>query len=100
MNARFDSGMSGGPIFNERGWLVGIISGSLPEDGDLPSVSYGASLGPIMDIQLSAQASGYPWARGSFPASDLVQRGIIATADLQRYRERQARVAKRSQSPR
>ncbi len=98
MNARFDSGMSGGPIFNEYGKLVGIISGSMPEDGDLSAISYGATLAPIMNIQLSAQASGYPWARTSFPASDLVERGIIAVADLQAYREKRARAVRRGEA--
>ncbi|MEN5081812.1 serine protease [Bosea sp. TWI1241] len=98
MNARFDSGMSGGPIFDERGRVVGIISGSMPEDGELPAVSYGATLGPIMNIPLSGKASGYPWARTAFPASDRVERGIIKVADLQAYREKQSRSARRAES--
>lgn len=47
-DARFDGGMSGGPVFNEVGALCGVISSNLPpyELGE-PHISYVATLAPI-----------------------------------------------------
>ena len=47
-DARFDGGMSGGPVFNDAGALCGIISSNLPPSADgEPHVSYVATLWPI-----------------------------------------------------
>ena len=47
-DARFDGGMSGGPVFNDQGALCGIISSNLPPSSDgEPHVSYVATLWPI-----------------------------------------------------
>lgn len=49
INARFDGGMSGGPLFNDRGWVCGLICSSLPpEDGHGEHISYGVALWPAM----------------------------------------------------
>lgn len=47
-DARFDGGMSGGPVFNADGALCGIISSNLPPTTDDEAhVSYVATLAPI-----------------------------------------------------
>jgi|GEM_PF-2940571 len=53
VNARFDGGMSGGPVFNEAGRLCGIVCSSLPaaEYGDNHS-SYVTLLWPAANMDL------------------------------------------------
>jgi|ERR1035437_8631156 hypothetical protein len=48
-NARFDGGMSGGPVFTEKGCLCGLITSNLPpsQEGD-EHVSYVSTLWPIL----------------------------------------------------
>jgi hypothetical protein len=41
-------GMSGGPIFNDRKQVCGVISGS----GSIPGVSYGAVLWPVLGVPI------------------------------------------------
>jgi hypothetical protein len=82
-NARFDRGMSGGPVFSEEGYLCGIICSSMPpelgnEDGE--HVSYVASLWPSMGIVVAYDREGYP--HGVFyPAMELATGGFIAAID-------------------
>ncbi|HEV8487230.1 MAG TPA: serine protease [Blastocatellia bacterium] len=47
-NARFDGGMSGGPILNSTGQLCGIISAALQTDEQGPYTSYGAMIWPAL----------------------------------------------------
>lgn len=73
-DARVDGSMSGGPIFNELGHVVGINSTSLPGTPDHPEhVSNGALLWPIL---------GLPFLKmdETFSASD----DISCLEDLQR----------------
>ncbi len=47
--ARFDPGMSGGPIFNQKGYICGVICSSLPPFcDDEQHVSYGSLIWPSM----------------------------------------------------
>lgn len=60
VNARFDGGMSGGPVFNEAGELCGLVCACMPPGepgGD--HVSYVTSLWPMLAIELDATPS---WA--------------------------------------
>lgn len=41
------SGMSGGPVFNEQGEVIGLVSFSLEPDGDLPGVGYATDLAGV-----------------------------------------------------
>ncbi len=51
-NARFDPGMSGGPVFNDSGKLCGIICSNLPPlEADEEHISYVALIWPSMNIQ-------------------------------------------------
>jgi len=47
VEADWKSGMSGGPVFNQHGEVVGVVSRSLSPDGDLNGVGYAVSLGSI-----------------------------------------------------
>jgi V8-like Glu-specific endopeptidase len=47
-SARFDSGMSGGPVFNEDGYVCGVISFSLPPDEEYSGHTSYASLALVL----------------------------------------------------
>jgi len=60
-NARFDAGMSGGPVFDETGRLCGLICSNLPPfTADEDHVSYVALLWPSMATSLSVPRSHDP----------------------------------------
>lgn len=50
VEANWPSGMSGGPVVNEQGNVVGIVSRSLEPDGDLSGAGYAACLPWISEI--------------------------------------------------
>lgn len=59
-NCRFDSGMSGGPIFNSMGELCGVIgSGYDLEDGTEP-IGYGIAIWPTITIEVEVRSPGGP----------------------------------------
>lgn len=47
VHAHWRSGMSGGPVFNEQGEVIGLVSFSLEPDGDLPGVGYATDLAGV-----------------------------------------------------
>jgi|ERR1041384_1752602 hypothetical protein len=72
-NARFDPGMSGGPIWNERGFVCGVICASSDS-----SHSYGSLLWLALGIVIEvASATGGPVEK--ITLYDLIQRGFVAT---------------------
>jgi hypothetical protein len=77
VNARFDGGMSGGPVFNKAGQLCGIICSNLPptEDGD-EHVSYATTLWPLMATFLSISEDGNKTEK-SYPLLELAERKVI-----------------------
>lgn len=72
--ANWPSGMSGGPVFNERGEVVGIVSSSLqPSDGE-PGIGYATSLAMTPDASrltptLDSDNSGHRLGFGVFCAA-------------------------------
>lgn len=53
-SARFDSGMSGGPIFSEKDGVVGVVSSSIGADADFESfTSYGAMSSCLLPISIN-----------------------------------------------
>jgi Trypsin-like peptidase domain len=52
-NARFDAGMSGGPIFSQDGQICGVICSSMNVVG-LGWTSYGSLLGPALAMALTS----------------------------------------------
>ena len=76
-NARFDGGMSGGPVVNEDGMLCGLVCSALPASAaGEEDVSYAALLWPAMGTILDMPRSGFP-ADESYPALDLARDGFI-----------------------
>jgi hypothetical protein len=80
MAARFDGGMSGGPVFNEEGALCGIISGSLsPGDEQDEPISYVCVLWPILRLLISVNR-GPKYPRDvKYPIAHLVRDRQIHT---------------------
>jgi hypothetical protein len=74
VNARFDGGMSGGPVFNEAGELCGLVCSSIPAvPPDTRHTSYVTSLWPALGVPLDMERVGRP--TGSYPAIELARNG-------------------------
>lgn len=78
--ARFDGGMSGGPVFDDAGVLRGIISGTLfaGDDTNAP-ISYVCMLWPLLRLLISANRSGRYPRDVIYPVIHLVRDGQIHT---------------------
>lgn len=80
--ARFDSGMSGGPIFNgTTGGVCGVICDSFGEADDKGEyTSYGSLIWPSLAIQLEALCEGSSELT-KFTAYEAIQRGYFKADD-------------------
>ena len=85
VNARFDGGMSGGPVFNEAGELCGVICSGYPPIEDQEHVSYAASLCPLMGTMLSYDPAGKR-TDTSYLTAELATQGRITTRNLEKLR--------------
>lgn len=86
-NARFDGGMSGGPVINNLTQrLCGIVCSSLPPSApEEPHASYVTLLWTAMECQINMGddvVSKVPY----YPVLDLAKRGIIDAPDWSRIR--------------
>lgn len=82
-NARFDGGMSGGPVFN-RGHLCGIICSALPPAADDEEyASYVTSLWPAMAIVVDLDRVRQP-PGVRYPLIELVRDNTIAALNVDR----------------
>lgn len=76
-NARFDGGMSGGPVFNSNGELCGLIcTGSNLMAGEDGHISYVASLWPSMATEIDMVRPGFATG-GFYPVLELAKHGHI-----------------------
>jgi hypothetical protein len=83
-NARFDGGMSGGPVFNQEGQLCGIICSSLPPGGGSPEhTSYVTTLWPSMGTVIDVEREDLP-AGTRYPILDAAERGFIKALHWER----------------
>jgi Trypsin-like peptidase domain len=76
-NARYDAGMSGGPVMNDDGHLCGIICKNLPpsQEGE-EHVSYVTTLWPLMGCEIDFDRYDRPPAT-TYPMLDLVASKLI-----------------------
>jgi hypothetical protein len=81
VNARFDGGMSGGPVIDENGFICGIVSGTFGHvEGE--HTSYVATLWPILRTLISSNRAG-PYPRDvKYPVIDLALNGLIHAEGL------------------
>lgn len=70
INARFEGGMSGGPVFNEAGHLCGIVSASLKPETGVSHIAYAASLWPVFGTNIDFAGPGLI-VKGSYPFFEL-----------------------------
>jgi len=80
-NARFDPGMSGAPVFTEKGLLCGIVCSNMPpETDDGEHTSYVSVLWPMMGIHVDyARPGEEPKLR---PLVELAKAELLLPVDL------------------
>lgn len=78
VNARFELGMSGGLVINERSEVCGIVCGSLPAGSeDEEHVSYVTMLWPMMVIPVRAGLIPGGLESARYCLRDLSARGVF-----------------------
>lgn len=82
-DARFDPGMSGGPVFSESGELMGLICSGLEDLESNTYVSYVGSLWPLMGLQIKAKLKG-DRDKKSYTIMELTNRGIFHAKNTDR----------------
>jgi S1-C subfamily serine protease len=76
INARFDGGMSGGPVFNQEGQICGVICASLDAPTEEGYVSYVASLWAAMPTMIDYQGEGFI-VKGNYGVFELFGIGFL-----------------------
>ena len=77
-DARFDPGMSGGPVANEAGRVCGVICSSFGGSSESEYISYASLLWPVLESEIdAASAPGEPARR--IKIKELVRVGYIVT---------------------
>ncbi len=88
VSARFDGGMSGGPVFDETGSLCGLVCSNIDSshlEGE--PISYVTTLWPLFcNVVNGDRGDKYPQGV-SYPAIELARGGQIFVADLPRLEE-------------
>lgn len=85
VEARFDGGMSGGPVFDETGALCGIVCANIAGshlDGE--PVSYVTTLWPLFRLMVEANRGGSYPRDVKYPAIELARDRQIRVEDLPR----------------
>lgn len=82
-NARFDGGMSGGPVFsNVTGHLCGVICSSLPATkDDEDHISYASTLWPIVVTKIDASPTSVSGSK-PYPMMHLFETGVLRAINL------------------
>jgi len=86
-DARFDGGMSGGPLFNtESGAVCGVICSSIPAVTDHDEhISYASTLWPVAGTMVDAGET-VPSGAIPYPLYDLMAKGRFSVNGLERVR--------------
>lgn len=85
VNARFDGGMSGGPVFSDNGHVCGVISSNLPpEDDNQEHISYASTLWPLMVTPIDIAPDGNVCTPYLF--FELVRKQIVQAIGYERVR--------------
>jgi hypothetical protein len=82
VNARFDGGMSGGPLFGDNGRVCGVICSSLPPGDEAEEhCSYAATLWPLMGLPVDVNPSPYRVLDQPYPFIEFAKQQIIHVDD-------------------
>ena len=82
-NARFDGGMSGGPVFDEAGHVCGIVCSNLPPTHEHEDhASYASSLWMAMGILVNANWDRVPVGT-YYTVYELAQAGVLTVTGLE-----------------
>lgn len=93
VNARFDGGMSGGPIFSANGKLCGVICTGLPPyDERDEHCSFASALWPLMGTVVGINPNTGCLEDQSFPVIELAKSGFIKVHGLERVSVAQSNV--------
>jgi S1-C subfamily serine protease len=81
VSARFDSGMSGGPLFDETGAICGLVCASVQGSHEIGEpISYACTLWPLFGTKISADR-GDAFPRGIwYPMIELAKSRIVSEA--------------------
>jgi len=76
MDAHIDGGMSGGPVFNDKGEICGLMCTSFGQSGEQEGhLSYVTLLWPMLGLTLDFPRIGYP--AGKYAAIELARANMI-----------------------
>jgi S1-C subfamily serine protease len=78
-NARFDGGMSGGPVFNSKGQVCGMICAGVQGAPEPEHCTYAATLWPSFLTRIDFDGDGYTH-NGPYRVSGMVEKGLISAA--------------------
>jgi hypothetical protein len=87
INARFEGGMSGGPVFNQVGELCGIICSALMPATGVTHIAYAASLWPILGTTIDIAVPGCV-VKGPHPLFELGNTGLMEVRNWDAIRQR------------
>lgn len=87
INARFEGGMSGGPVFNQSGELCGIICSALLPALGVSHIAYAATLWPILGTTIDFAVPGCV-VRGPYALFELGNVGVIEVRNWEEIRKR------------
>jgi hypothetical protein len=76
INARFEGGMSGGPVFNEAGELCGIVCSSVTPEQGVSHIAYSATLWPVLGVLIDFEAPGIV-VSGPYTIADMARIGQV-----------------------
>jgi hypothetical protein len=79
VNCKFNSGMSGGPVFQEDGIVCGVICSSIDHEDGNNHISYVSSIWPAMALKVTINYSN--GQKETLTLLELVKKGIIHTDD-------------------
>ena len=90
IDARFDGGMSGGPVFNSVGHCCGVVCASLPlPDGE--HVSYASTLWPALGNTLPFDTPNIIY-KAPYSVAELCSLGILHSPDWQKFQGRKPEI--------
>ncbi len=81
-SARFDPGMSGGPVFDTKGKVCGVICSGINEEGNADYISYASLIWPIFGCEIECVIQSDPLDDNlqtqKITIFDLAEKGLVS----------------------